>query len=238
MNDGFNFLDLLILGGIAVFLILRLRASLGRRDGAEGNHHDPFRDKDGEWSRDSGKDTDNVFKFPGQEPGKPDEPVAADEAGRAPEAPPVETNPALAEIFARDPSLDRNGFLNGAKSAFEMVLQAYSVGDQNTLKFLLNDDVYNQFSAAIEAREANNQTMDFTMIGFKSAEITDASLEGSQASITVKFITDQVTAIRDSEDRIIDGDPSAVTTNIDIWTFSRDLGSRNPNWLLVSTDTE
>lgn len=241
MSEGFNFIDLLILAGIAIFLISRLRAVLGRRDGTDGNHGDPFQQGPSQHPGDNGDEDvkkNNVFQFPSTDPQAGDDELDAREEPSSRAKSDQPDFPALKEIFAADPSMTPDRFVEGAKSAFDMILQAYAATDLKTLEFLLSEDVFKNFSAAIEQREQKGEVLEFTLIGFKKANIVDASLEDNTASITVKFVTDQVMVTRDSEDQVVDGDPGTVTTNVDIWTFSRRIDSKNPNWLLVATETD
>ena len=235
MGDGIQFIDIIIFALIAVFLIMRLRGVLGRRDGTDGSHGDPFTGrgvnrKTPEGGPPAGTDSaGNVFSFPN-----------AEESETAPPPPPVEApaGPAgLQQIVQADPQFSPGEFLNGAKSAFEMILVAFAGGDRSTLKRLLSQEVYADFDSAIAQRETRGETMDYTLVGFKDVEISDASVSGRHALVTVRFVTDQVTTIRDNDGREIEGDASKVTTNTDLWTFSRDLRASDPNWTLVSTDT-
>ena len=99
----------------------------------------------------------------------------------------------------------------------------------------MSDNVYENFAAAIRDRVSKEQTHQTTMVGFDVTEIIEAEMEGRNALVTVKYVSDQVNVTRDSEGEIVEGDPSAVTRITDIWTFTRDVSSSNPNWILIAT---
>ncbi|MGB0670214.1 MAG: Tim44/TimA family putative adaptor protein [Rhodospirillales bacterium] len=243
MTESFPYLDIILFGMIAAFLVLRLRGILGRRDGHEGGFSDMFRRSDGkgdEASNGSERD-DNVISLPDSMGGRRSDPVGADAEALA-EAVGTETDSPLANGLTRikiaDPGFDPTEFLVGARVAFEMILGAFANGDTKTLKTLLSPDVYGNFSKAISDRETAGETLEETLVGINSADMVEADMDGSQAVVTVKFVSEQITVTRDVDDRIIDGDPSAVVKVTDFWTFSRNTKSRDPNWMLVATATE
>lgn len=141
----------------------------------------------------------------------------------------------ITQIRAADPGFSPSDFLDGANGAFEMILQAYVEGDTRTLKNLLAKDVYQSFASAIQARNDNGQRIEDTLVGIDSTDILEARMEDSAALVTVKFVSEQVNVLYDAEDEVIEGDPHKVIVVTDIWTFSRDTRSRDPNWSLVST---
>ena len=117
-----------------------------------------------------------------------------------------------------------------------MIITAFSAGDTKALRPLLARDVFEDFSGAIKEREANNETLETTFVGICKAEITEAELRERTAYVTVTFTSEQINVLKDSEGRILDGDPNSVTTITDVWTFARNTKSRDPNWTLVATD--
>ena len=241
--------DIILFALIAVFLVLRLRGVLGSRDGHEGrndrgeSNDNPFgnpfkRDQDeGRDNTDNNTD-DNIIELPG--PRSPD-------AGFTP----VQPQPAPAEeeeeeftgplgegvkaIRIADPTFVAKDFVDGSQFAFEMILNAYADGDVKTLKSLLSADVYGGFAQAIEDREAAGQTLQETLVGINSAELVEAYMDGRDANVTVKFVSEQISALMDSEGAVIDGDLTQVVKATDFWTFARSTKSRNPNWTLVGT---
>src|SRR5439155_24065448 len=108
-----------------------------------------------------------------------------------------------------------------AKRDFEMIVQSFAGGDSTSLRPLLSDEVFAQFDGAIKAREDSKQTLTTTLVGIREAEIVEAVLDGRIARITVKFVSEQINVTRDSEGRVVEGDPTASATVTDIWTFAR-----------------
>lgn len=228
MGDGIQFLDIILFGAIAAFLILRLRSVLGRRSGHDQSpKHDPFRDR-----RKEDSPEDKVIQLPDRT--SPGEAEDLAEAGVA-AGTPVEQG--LTQIKLADRSFDTKGFINGAKAAFEMIVSAFSQGDSKTLRPLLSNDVYDDFNGAIKAREERDETLESTLVGISEADIIEAELQGKTAFVTLKFVSEQINVTRDAEGEAIDGDSGGVASVTDIWTFARNTRSRDPNWTLVATGT-
>ena len=231
MGGGFQFIDIILIAMVAAFFVLRLRSVLGRRDGNDGSgHRDPFKPTPGEEAKDAknGKDgkDEKVIQLP-------DRHHAQSEGEGGPTADSLENG--LIQIKVADPDFAPDEFLAGARVAFEMVLDAYASGDKKTLSNLLDEGVYAGFESAIRDREAKKQTVEDTLVGIKSADIVEAYMDGRQANVTVKFVTEQVNVTRDAEGQVADGNPNEVITVTDFWTFARDTKSRDPNWTLVAT---
>lgn len=222
MGEGFQFLDIVFFAMVAAFLVLRLRNVLGRRTGEERPPPaDPFaRRKPVDRPAETGK----VLELP-QQPRE----VEPQAAGGDP------ISAAVTQIRIADPSFDLSQFITGARRAFEMIVQAYAAGDSATLRTLLSDEVFEPFSAAIKARNEKGEKHETTLVGIKGADAIEVRMDGSTASVTVKFVSEQVNVTRDKESRVIDGDPNHVATVTDIWTFARNVRGRDPNWLLVET---
>jgi len=225
MDSGFPFLDIIFLAMVAGFLALRLRSVLGRRTGDESGPADPLHPG-------------------GEEPGPEQALTGRDRDARPDPALSLDIPPgsrlarSLARIGAVDPGFDVEGFLSGAQAAYRMIIEAFANGDRETLRELLNDDVYAEFEAAIAAREAAGQTMEGRVVHLDRAEIDSASLEAGVAEISVRFQADLLSVTRDAEGRVVDGNPSDAEPVIDVWTFAREPGSADPNWRLVATRTE
>ena len=224
MGDGFQFLDIVLFAMVAAFLVLRLRSVLGRRTGHEQRRPDPISQRGQERDSDS-----NVVDLPRPADAKaalseidPSDPLAA----------------GLARIGIADNSFDPAGFLQGSRAAFEMIVQAFACGDTETLRNLPADDVYENFSDAIRQRSDAGHTLETTIVGIRSADIVEADMDGSNAAVTVKFVSEQVNVTHDSEGRVVEGDPNQVTNITDIWTFHRDTSVRDPNWKLVETRSQ
>ncbi|WP_423065702.1 Tim44/TimA family putative adaptor protein [Devosia sp. CN2-171] len=139
---------------------------------------------------------------------------------------------AIAEV---DPTFSPKSFLEGAKSAYEMIVTAFASGDRQTLKNLLEKDVYDGFERVIKEREAAGRTVDFTFVGLPKIEISEAEGDKRLASVTIRFHAEVVSATRDKDGTLIEGNADQVTNIADEWTFARSPKSRDPNWKLVAT---
>ena len=140
------------------------------------------------------------------------------------------------KTLAKIPNFEENNFLTGAKKAFEIILTAFSKADLETLEMLVNKTIYNKFKDIIEKRKEEGITAELDFIGFDKAEIVDAKIsKNNVAKITVEFISQQVNLLKDKEEKIIEGDDQYIQTITDKWTFEKAITSTNPNWILVST---
>ena len=234
--QGSGFLEILVLAMIAGFLVLRLRSVLGRRTGNE-----PRGDRFRRETRESDDSNDTVIQLPDR--GNDKEQSEGDDDVEPPPPPPPprpEAGPpsGLTRIKIADPGFDENEFLEGGRVAFEMVLDAFAAGDKKRLKSLLAGPVYEGFASEIDRRERAGERLETTLVSFVLADIVGATVEGRKAWLTVKFLTEQVNVLRNAADEVIDGDPSSVEKINDVWTFGRDLKSRDPNWQLVETSSE
>lgn len=143
----------------------------------------------------------------------------------------------LEDIRRADPTFNPIDFVAGAKIAFDMILTAFAEGDTRTLQPLLGQDVFDSFAAAIEDRRRHGHRLRTTLVGITHVEIADAELKGKQALVTLKITSEQTDVTEDAAGQVIEGDPARVDTLIDLWTFARDTGSRDPNWQLVATQS-
>lgn len=141
----------------------------------------------------------------------------------------------LRAIGEADPTFSPKNFLEGAKSAYEMIVTAFAAGDRQTLKNLLEKDVYDGFERVIKEREAADRKVDFTFVGLPKVEISEAEGDKRQASVTIRFHAEVVSATRDKDGALIEGNADQVTNIADEWTFARNPKSRDPNWKLVAT---
>lgn len=222
MGDGgsIQFLDIVFFAMVAVFLVLRLRSVLGRRTGTEKQRPDPLR-------RDRPapeQGPDRIIELP-RRPTNGEPPAATGGAAQA----------GLMQIQLADRSFEPDGFLKGARGAFEIIVAAFAAGDKDRLRTLLSDDVYRNFADAIDARQEKGEVLQTTLVGIKGLAIEEAELRGSTALVTVKIVSEQVNVTRDKEGNVVDGDPSRTTEVTDLWTFSRDTRASDPNWTLVET---
>ncbi|MCH8001141.1 MAG: Tim44 domain-containing protein [Proteobacteria bacterium] len=234
MDDGIQFLDIILFAAIAAFFVLRLRGVLGKRTGHEKRpKYDPFAKPD----QDEGEE-DKVIPLPDRSrAAKTDqadeEATEAAEAAEAADETPLSVG--LMQIGRVDKAFDEEQFLSGAGTAFEWIINAFAQGDTKALRPLLSNDVYGDFAGAIEEREGAGQILETTMVGITEAAIIEAELQGRTAFITIKFVSEQVNVVRDSDGEVVEGDPSHVTKITDIWTFARNTRSRDPDWTLVAT---
>lgn len=231
MGNGFQFLDIIFFAVIAAFLVLRLRSVLGRRDGFRGRPRDPFAPPD-----QAEADNENVVALPDRsEAGAFDEMIEGESKAEGEPADPVAAG--LAQIRRADPAFDTEEFLVGARTAFEMIIHAFAAGDTDTLRALLSREVFSNFAAEIAEREKAGQTQETIVTAIRVSDVVEAGVDGRNAMVTVKFVSDQTNLTRDHEGRVIEGDPEATTEVTDFWTFSRNLRARDPNWTLVATGT-
>jgi len=231
MSGGIPFLDIILFALIAAFLVLRLRSVLGRRDGHQGPTRDPF----GTSSHRERAD-DNIVRLPDRsDPLADDDQITALDEEPDAAATPLEAG--LAQIRIADPRFEPNEFVSGGRIAFEMILVSFAAGDTDTLRPLLSPEVFGNFSQSILDREHAGESMETTLVGIRSAEIVEAYMAGRIAHVTVKFVSEQITVVRDEAGEVIEGDPTLVTQVTDFWTFARDTRNRDPNWILVATGT-
>ena len=215
-----SLLQLLVLAGIAIFLILRLRSVLGTREGFE----------------------------------KPQLPAAADVKKRAkPEFEVIEGGPdrditdnvpsdsdsasALAAMKGADPAFNVGDFLKGARGAYEMILMAFQRGDIAPIQPFVSPDVYEAFADVIAEREAQGLRIEATFVGISDLALKDAEFDKTtrEAELTVRFGGEFTEIVRDKAGTIIEGSPTAIKRQRDVWTFARTMGSTDPNWILVAT---
>jgi predicted lipid-binding transport protein (Tim44 family) len=141
----------------------------------------------------------------------------------------------IAEIKKIDTSFTLQNFLTGAEAAFEAVIEAYSSANRKRLKFLLSEDIYNNFDADLSKYEVQKNKAQITLVSVEIPEIIDIELNDSIAQITLKFNSEQINFVTDKKDNIVEGSKSSIERIKDVWVFERDLSSRKPQWLVVGT---
>jgi predicted lipid-binding transport protein (Tim44 family) len=228
MNNGFQFFDIILFVMIAIFLVLRLRGVLGRRDGHQGDFPDIFKQALKKEKQDDDEENDKVISL------NPETVDTNDQLDVEPD-PQTPLQMQLNTIASADRDFDPEEFISGARIAFEYILGAYAGGKAKALKPMLSADVFANFDVSIREREEAGQVMEETLIGISKAKLVDAEMEGTVAQITVKFVSDQVHALSDRDGNIVDGDPDKIVSVTDFWTFARDTRSRDPNWSLAAT---
>lgn len=214
-----SLIQLLVLAGIAIFLILKLRSVLGTRDGFE-KPPVPLDEVRPRVRRDfevieGGADRDIT-----------DHVADGSDAARA-----------LSAMKQAEPSFAVTPFLQGARGAYEMILMAYERGDLDSIRDFLADDVEASFAEAIAAREAQGLTVDASFVGMKELALHDATFnrDSGMAEISVRFVGEQTYVVRNKAGEIVEGSPREIKKSKDVWTFARHMGSDDPNWQLVAT---
>ncbi len=228
--DPFN----LILLVVAIIVAWRLWSVLGTRTGNERRIDIPLGQSDARTpqeaasARDAGDEDDEEVRY-----GLPEEERPVWEGV-------AEEGSALARTLQRmreiDPDFDARHFMEGAQVAYEMIVTAFARGDEKALKPLLAPEIYEQFAAAIAGRKARGHSQELEFVGLDEAKLVDARLDGATAQMKVKFVSKVITATRDENGEVVEGNPEKLTTVREIWTFERDLTSRDPNWRLVATE--
>ena len=240
MSEAFDIYTLLFLV-LAVVIFIRLRNVLGRRTGNERPPFDPYTTPDA--------------KRAGSEANEPVVALPRGRSSRRPVAeasvPPVEDLEArlgrhaakdsplgqsLTGLMRADPGFDPNHFIDGAKAAYEMIVMGFAQGDDATLKQLLGSDVYDGFQRAIRERESRGEKVESSLVGIDKTDIIEAEVKNRTAYVTVKFVSELILVTRAADGEVVEGDPKKVREVTDIWTFAREVGSKNPNWKLVATE--
>ena len=214
------FVDILIFAIIAIFLGLRLRNILGSRDGYEQSPEEMGQRQ----AMQQMPDNDDVSDE-GTKKVVPIRPAALSGSG-------------ISAIKKADPSFQEDQFIQGAASAFAMVLTAFAEGDLSQLRRLLGYDLFNEFSDAIRERNAENESLSLVIDEIEDVQILDGEMADGIASVTVRFVSKQTRRLFDGEGNEIVDDASVNEAVIDVWTFERDTQIADPNWKLVETSSE
>jgi predicted lipid-binding transport protein (Tim44 family) len=243
-----NNYDIILIGLVAVFLILRLRSVLGKRT---GNERPPARDPftppapptatprvGDRGDAPASQGNDNVVPLPTANAPAPRQSSATSGPGgiRATVMPTASAG--VAAIRAADPGFEPIGFTGGARAAFTTIVEAFAKGDTAALRPLLDGPTFSSFESAIRGRVERKEKGETTLIGFEASDVAAAELQGANASVTVRFVSEQINVLRNADGQIIDGNPNEVQKVIDLWTFCRDTKSSDPNWLLIKTESE
>ena len=210
-------IELIILAGIAVFLFLRLRSVLGTREGFEKPRMQPKNDAPKRDFKviDGGEDkdiTDNV-----------------DKNSKSAEA--------LKLIKSEDENFTVNEFLSGARSAYEWILMSFEKNEIDEIRELLNEEVAEAFDAVVDQRVSQGLTIEAEFIGIREMKLVEATYSSNTktAEISVSFVGEMTSVVKNSSGEIVEGDSKQIKRQKDIWTFSKDIKSSSPNWLLVAT---
>jgi predicted lipid-binding transport protein (Tim44 family) len=213
---------IVILALVALFIGLRLYSVLGERTGHEQQPILKPADQDA-----------RVHPPVAQPPAAAPSPDNSADLAFVPLA-----GPGVRAILAADPSFDVARFLEGAKSAYRLILEAFWKGDVDTLKPHVDPHVFETFAGAVEQRKKEGLTLDNRLVTIEQAVISEANVERSVALVTVRFEADIAAVTRNAEGQVVAGSMSDAVQTRDLWTFRRDLATRDPNWLLIETDEE
>jgi predicted lipid-binding transport protein (Tim44 family) len=230
-----EFLDLptLIVIAVAVFVLFRLRSVLGTRTGTERPPVERRKPADAPAT----DDTVVPMRPTAAAPDLDDERRARKTEAEIEQLSHGDADLAtgLRQVVEADPTFSPKSFLDGAKQAYEMIVTAFASGDRTMLRNLLEKDVFEGFQRVIADREAAGQTVDFTFVGLPKVEISDAEYDKKNILLTVRFHAEVVSATRDKDGGLIEGNADQVQTVADEWTFARNPKSRDPNWKVTST---
>jgi predicted lipid-binding transport protein (Tim44 family) len=220
MDTGFSYGDIIVFAAIAAFILLRYRAMLGEKSG---------RDDLPRTKPTLAAEYERVIQLP-----------AASIPATVEKKEDVNAKyGTLAETFVTMRGIDRefspDEFLQGARTAYEMVIEAFSKADRDTLKLLLADALYKNFDSSITNNRSMGRVVDTTLVAITKADIADAKLSGTTAIIAVDFTSEQIHLVRDTDGKIIEGAPSQEDRVEDHWVFSRNLTNTDPNWKIIES---
>jgi predicted lipid-binding transport protein (Tim44 family) len=233
---------------VAVIVILKLRSVLGRRTGDEEGRIERARI---ERQQAASRGDDKVVTLPRRERGETavagqtttEVPVAEAEARiRSFAGADQGVAQGLIDIFKLDIAFDPESFVRGAKQAYEMIVTGFAEGNRKMLKDLLSKEVYEGFVGAIAEREQRGEQIDQSFVSILKSDIVEAEVKNGIAQITVRFVSQLISATRDRAGVVVSGDPQKIREVTDVWMFSRDIGNprarQNPNWKLMATQPE
>jgi predicted lipid-binding transport protein (Tim44 family) len=208
-------IQLLVLAGIAIFLILRLKNVLGTRDGFEKPPVAKVRGRTDFEVIEGGPDRDITDHVPEHSP----------------------SAAALAAMKAAEPTFNVAGFLSGARGAYEMILMGFERGELTTIRPFLSDEVYLTFADVVAAREKEGLKVEANFSGVREVELVEAEFDNKtkHGEVTVKFLGELTSVVRDAKGKVVEGDANKIKRQKDVWTFGRVMGSTDPNWQLIAT---
>ena len=209
MNSFFPFLDIIILGLLAIFLGFRLKGLLGDRSGYSGDLKNPDA-----VNKEERIENQNVIKLNNT----------------------TINGEGLDLLIKADPGFNEKEFLEGAKNAFKIIIKSFSDSEIESLKPLLDYDLLNSFTKSISEREARQERQFSDVVSFKNFEIIKINITDNLASITLKIVSEQIKYLVDKNDVLLEGNKDQSEIIKDKWVFERDISSTNPNWRLVETD--
>ena len=213
-------IQLLVLAGVAVFLIVKLRSVLGTREGFE-KPAAPIEDAS---SRPARRDFEVIQ-------GGPDRDIVDHVADGSDSA------KALAAMKVAEPAFSVSDFMSGARGAYEMILMAFEKGDLASVRPFLSDDVHTTFADVVSAREREGLTIESHFVGLRELVLQNATYnpETREAEVTMRFVGELTSVVRNKAGVVVEGSPTAAKKQRDVWTFARRMGVDDPNWQLVAT---
>jgi len=216
----------IIFAALAIFVLFKLRSVLGTRTGEERPPFNPFERR----APAEAEEGSNVIRMPG--------------SGPAPQTPEQRWGDygeryafaGLEAIAAADAQFNRKDFANGARSAYEFIVTAFAQGNRDALRDLLSADVFENFEAAIAAREERHEKSETHFVSIDKVWIEEAQLRDRTAQVTVQFTSKIITVTRNAAGEVVDGSTDRIVDVVDVWTFAREAGASDPNWRLVATE--
>lgn len=216
-----SLIPLLVLAGITIFLILRLRSVLGTREGFEK----PPVSGPSQSRRLGGRPDFDVIE------GGPDRDITdhVEDGSKSAKA--------LASMKMAEPGFSVSEFLEGARGAYEMILMAFERGDLSPVRGFLSDEVTDAFQSVIDAREEQGLTVEANFVGVREISLKEAEFDRTtnEGDISVRFVGELTSVVRNSDGEVVEGSPTEIKRQRDVWTFSRKMGASDPNWRLVAT---
>lgn len=208
-------MDLIILGLIAVFILYRLYVTLGEKTGFDPTHS--FSKK---------KTREGII---------PNHKKTQESKVTIVEIPSHLRDP-IQQLTRLDPAFSLKSFIEGATTAFEMIIEAYAKGNLSRLQKLLSPDLYATFKKDIEDHKRKGHVIDNTLVRVEEVVVEEAKIEKTKATLRVKYVTEQIPLVRNKKGEIVEGNPNQIDQVIDYWTFQRSIKSSDPNWILISTE--
>lgn len=235
MNAVFDIYTIIFLA-LAVFIFARLRSVLGQRTGRERPPADPYSRQEIP-APPAGRET--PVPIPNRTETSPRDSTDAETprdpwAGIATPGTPLALG--LDSIAGADKAFDPQSFIAGAKGAYEMIVMAFAEGDRKTLRSMLGKDLFEEFAAVLNEREAKGHKMESRFVSIDKANMTNAQLDGREARLTIHFVAQLVSATRNKDGNVVDGSAEQLTETSDHWTFARDVNNSDPNWKLVENE--
>ena len=218
--NNFPFIDIFILAMVAVFIINRLKNTLGKKTGNEADIAQKFNQKQSKFTE---SNPDKELQDKRNEPNSTKN-IRLHKNNSI--------NQKLNKLTTEDQNFSLVNFLDGAKKAFEFILAKYSENDVSSLKPLLADDIFTSFSGQIKDRQKKKEKLGITILSIDEPEIIDVVLKKDNCSIKLEFKSQQVQTTKDSNDNVIEGNDNLILNITELWTFSKKISSKNPNWIL------